>query len=86
MTHEEAHRLAIVLESLRGSVDTGFATVRGDINLLARAERSNSDDIKALDGRVSLLEGRRFPLPTVGGIMGVAGVCVSVLTLFSKGG
>lgn len=85
MTQDDAHRLALALEALRGSVDTGFATIRGDINLLARAENHNREDIAALDGRVKSLEDRRFPIPTIGGIMGVAGVCVSVVAL-TRGG
>ena len=85
MTADEAHRLALALEALRGSVDTGFATIRGDINLLARAENHNREDIADLDGRVKSLEDRRFPIPTIGGIMGVAGVCVSVVAL-TRGG
>lgn len=85
MTQDEAHRLALALEGLRGTVETGFATVRGDINLLARGEAMNVRETQELDARVSALEARRFPLPTIGGIMGVAGAVFAGLSLV-KGG
>lgn len=81
MSPDETHRLAIALESLKGTVSEGFATVRGDINLLARGEHNNTLRIDALDKDVEELKARRFPLPTIGGIMGVAGVIVSVVAL-----
>lgn len=81
MSPDETHRLALALESLRGTVETGFATVRGDINLLARGEHHNTQRITDLEDDVEELKARRFPLPTIGGIMGVAGVIVSVVAL-----
>ena len=36
----ELHRIALSIERLEGKVETGFAVVRGDINLLARGEGS----------------------------------------------
>lgn len=79
MTPAEAHRLELLITE-------GFATIRGDINLLARAEHENGQDIEKLDTRVGNLEVRRFPLPTIGGIMGVLAVCVSVISLVSGKG
>lgn len=58
-------------------MDTGFAKVSGEINLLARGMQSNADDLDKVTDRVSQLEERRFPLSTTGGIMGFAGVIVS---------
>lgn len=85
MTQDEAHRLALALEAVRGTMETGFATVRGDINLLARGEQMNASELQAMDTRVSALEARRFPLPTIGGIMGVAGAVFAGMSLL-KGG
>lgn len=81
MSPDETHRLAIAVENLRGTVQEGFAVVRGDLNLLARGENHNTRRIDDLEGDVEELKARRFPLPTIGGIMGVAGVCVSVVAL-----
>lgn len=83
MSPDETHRLALAVENLRGDLQTGFATVRGDLNLLARGENHNTSRIDALETDVDELKSRRFPLPTIGGIMGVAGVCVSVVALLN---
>lgn len=85
MTPAEAHRLSLALEALRGTMESGFTAVRGDINLLAHKESRNSSDLRELDDRVDALEERRFPLPTIGGIMGVAGVVISLASVL-KGG
>lgn len=81
----EARALERSIYELHRLTETGFATVRGDINVLATKESRNSRDIEDLDGRIERLEERRFPLPMIGGIMGIAGVCVSVMSLI-KGG
>lgn len=85
MTQDETHRLALAVESLRGTVETGFAAVRGDINVLATRESRNASDIEKLDTRVENLESRRFPLPTIGGLCGVAAVLLSVIQVLGKG-
>lgn len=77
----DLHRLALALEQLNGTVSTGFATVRGDINLLARGEHENTRRIDALETDVEALKERRFPLPTIGGLMGIAGVVISTISL-----
>lgn len=81
----EARQLERQIGDLHRLTETGFATVRGDINVLATKESRNSGDIEDLDDRLVKLEERRFPLPMIGGIMGIAGVCVSVMSLV-KGG
>lgn len=85
MSPDETHRLAIAVENLRGTVQEGFAVVRGDLNLLARGENHNTRRLDDLEGDVEELKARRFPIPTIGGLMGVAGVGISVLALFQKG-
>jgi hypothetical protein len=82
---DEAHRLAIALESLNGTVTTGFATVRGDINLLARGEHENTRRIDELETDVEELKSRRFPLPVIGGLCGIAAVLLSVIDVLGKG-
>lgn len=81
MTQEEAHRLALALEALRGSVDNGITAVRGDINLLAHRADTNRKDIDEHDARIGSLEERRFPLHVVGSIMSVAAVVLAGLSL-----
>ena len=74
---DDLHRMALAMETLNGTVQTGFATVRGDINLLARAERQNGEDIDKLDSRVGKLEERRWPIQITQGVMSVAAVAIA---------
>lgn len=74
---DDLHRVALAMETLNGTVQTGFATVRGDINLLARAERQNGEDIDKLDSRVGKLEERRWPVQITQGVMSVAAVAIA---------
>lgn len=85
MSEAEIHRLAVAVETLSGKMDTGVATLRGDINLLAQAQHGTHEDVRDIDLRVKDLEGRRFPLAVTSGTMGVAAVAVSVYAAFGKG-
>jgi hypothetical protein len=81
----ESQRIEIALEALRGTMNSGFAALRGDINLLARGEYTNTRAIEDLGDRVDSLEERRFPLPVLGGILGVVGVLVSIVSVIRGG-
>jgi hypothetical protein len=81
----DLHRLAVAVERLAGDLNTGVATLRGDINVLATKESRNASDILDVEQRVTALEERRFPLPTIGGIMGVAGVVISLVSALGRG-
>jgi hypothetical protein len=81
----DLHRLALAMEQLNGTVQTGFATVRGDINLLARAEHQNGEDIDKLDTRVGKLEERRWPLQITQGVMSVAAVAIAGYAAIGRG-
>lgn len=70
---------------LEGSVNTGFQRVEGELSLLRRGERETVDDIKDLRTDVDELQSRRFPLPVIGGLMGVAAVAMSGFTLVRGG-
>lgn len=85
MSPDETHRLALAVEALRGSVETGFAAVRGDINGLSIRETRTASDVNELRAEVEGLKDRRFPLPVVGGVMGFAGVVVSLVAALGKG-
>lgn len=83
MSPDEGRALERAIADLQRTTETGFATVRGDINLLARGEALNVAETQKLVVRVAALEDRRFPLPTIGGLMGVLAVGVSVVTALS---
>ena len=79
MTPAESHRLELLITE-------GFGAVRSDINLLARGEQEIGRRVIELEKDVGALKARNFPLPTIGCIMGVAGVCVSVVALVTGKG
>lgn len=85
MSPDETHRLALAVEAMRGTMETGFATVRGDINALAIRESGNATEITKLRGEVDALKERRFPFPVIGGMCGVAAVLLTVIQVLGKG-
>ena len=84
MSPDETHRLALALEAMRGTMETGFATLRGDINMLARGESANTARIDDLEDEVDAIKSRQFPLHVVGGLCVVGSLALSVFTLLGK--
>lgn len=80
----ELHRIALSIERLEGKVETGFAVVRGDINLLARGEGHLRNDVEGLEKDVEELKSRRFPLPVIGGLCGVGALVLSGFQMTGK--
>ena len=84
MSESDLHRLAVAVETLSGTMREGFATVRGDINVLSTREARNAEDIRGLEERTTRLEDRRFPLTVTNGIMSVAAVALSLYVALGK--
>jgi hypothetical protein len=82
MGPDETHRLALALESLKGLMEAGFATVRGDINLLSRGEHRNTERIENLESDVDKLKERRFPIQLIGSVCVVGSLALSVFSVF----
>lgn len=76
-TDGELSRIAVAMERMNGEMATGFATVRGDINLLARGEQANSRRLDDVEADVEKLKGGRFPWPVITGICAVAAFALS---------
>lgn len=66
---------------LEGAVNTGFATIQGEINLL----KSGQEETQKLRTDVDALKERRFPLPVIGGLVGFAALGLSAFTLVRGG-
>lgn len=73
----ELHRLALAVEGLSGKMETGFATVRGDINLLSRGESTNARRLDAVEEDVEELKKSRFPWPVITGVCAVSALALS---------
>lgn len=94
MTVPEAS-VAVELERLRGTVATGFAEVKGSLNVLVeRSDRNERDlqqlrqdtekDVTELRADIEALKKNRWPLPTIGVLAGVAGAATGAVALFAR--
>ncbi|AGP56813.1 MULTISPECIES: hypothetical protein [Streptomyces] len=81
MTHSAPHEpsVAIELEKLRGTMAEGFARVDGSLALLV--QRSDQTDRQLVDHetRLGALERSRWPLPSIGALVGLAGLVLAAL-------
>ncbi|MEU4066568.1 hypothetical protein AB0F25_30015 [Streptomyces wedmorensis] len=79
MTDPTPSDVALELERLRATVETGFAKVDGSLALLV--QRSDQTDARLADHeqRLDALEKNRWPLPSIGALAGVAGLALAVL-------
>jgi hypothetical protein len=80
---EELHRIAVAIERLDAKVEVGFATMRGDMRLVGHGLETTVKRVDDVEDDVEQLKSRRFPLPVIGGLCGVAAV---VLTGFQMTG
>ncbi|MEU1778090.1 MULTISPECIES: hypothetical protein [Streptomyces] len=78
MTMPDQATVAVELERLRGSVDTGFARLEGRLDVLLQRTDTVEADIVALGQRVTALEKGRWPLPSLAALVGLAALLVSV--------
>lgn len=83
--NDDRDTLRDIVLRLEGTVNAGFAGVRGEMRLLQRGETDTVRRVGELEEDVDELKGRRFPLPVTGGIMGVLAVCMSAFTLVRGG-
>ncbi|WP_424891778.1 hypothetical protein [Streptomyces sp. XH2] len=70
--------VAVELERLRGSVDTGFARLEGRLDVLLQRTTAAETDIAAMEARIAALEKARWPLPSLAAIVGVAALLLSL--------
>ena len=71
------------LAELQGSVNAGFATVKGDLGLLL--QRADQTDRALADhaARLTALERGRWPLPSIAALTAIASI---VITLWQTSG
>lgn len=69
--------VAAELAGLRGEMNTGFAGIKGQLDLIASRQQSTTEDIAKLSGelekldvRVTALEERRWPIGPIAAISG----------------
>ncbi|MFC8495344.1 hypothetical protein ACFUJU_32045 [Streptomyces sp. NPDC057235] len=78
MTDPTPGDVALELERLRSTVETGFARLDGSLALLV--QRSDQSDARLADHeqRLDALEKSRWPLPSVLALIGVIGLALTL--------
>lgn len=70
---------AVALERLRATVEVGFARIDGALALLVQRSDQTEGRLDELENRVDELEDRRWPLPSIGALVGLAGLTLAAL-------
>ncbi|WP_075662758.1 hypothetical protein [Streptomyces acidiscabies] len=70
---------AVALERLRGTVEVGFARIDGALALLVQRSDQTEGRLDDLETRVDELDNRRWPLPSIGALVGLAGLALAAL-------
>jgi hypothetical protein len=71
--------VAVEIARLRGEMTTGFAEIKGQLDVIVQAQAANSQDIAELDKRVSALEARRWPIGSVAALSGAVSAVVAAV-------
>ncbi|WP_406353274.1 hypothetical protein [Streptomyces sp. NBC_00658] len=70
---------AVALERLRGTVEVGFARIDGALALLVQRSDQTDERLDEFEARLDELERRRWPLPSIGALTGLAGLVLAAL-------
>lgn len=87
--------VAAELAELRGEMAAGFARLEGQLNLINQTQQRTVQDVedlevstdarfKALDGRVSALEARRWPIASLTAVSGAVSAAVAGVALLVR--
>jgi hypothetical protein len=83
-TPSDPAAVAVELEKLRGTMETGFAKVDGSLALLVQRGDQTERRIDDHEQRLDTLERTRWPLPSIAALVGVSGLAVSLWQLAAK--
>ncbi|MFI0593710.1 hypothetical protein [Streptomyces griseus] len=76
--------VAVELERLRGTMETGFATVNGSLALLAQRTDQTDRALADHEKRLDALERNRWPLPSIAALVAVIGLALTLWQLAQK--
>lgn len=65
--------IAVALAGLKGAVDTGFATVNGQLNVALERQNGADREIKDLKRKLTLLEAKMYKLAITAALCGGGG-------------
>ncbi|MCG0065047.1 hypothetical protein L0F81_17380 [Streptomyces tricolor] len=70
--------VALELERLRGTCETGFTRVDGQLALLVQRGDQTDKDIAELKAEVEALKRARWPLPSIAAVVSVSALGVTL--------
>lgn len=76
--------VAVELERIRGTMETGFARIDGSLALLVQRSDQTEKALDDHDRRLDALERARWPLPSIAAVVGVTGLCLSLWQLSAR--
>lgn len=78
MTPPESASVALELERLRGTCETGFTRLDGQLALLVQRNDQTDKAVDELEARVTALERSRWPLPSIAALVSVGALAITV--------
>ncbi|MGC5343637.1 hypothetical protein [Streptomyces sp. DT171] len=83
-TPSDPAAVAVELEKLRGTMETGFATVNGSLALVAQRTDQTDRILTDHEQRLDALERARWPLPSIAALVAVIGLALTLWQLAQK--
>ncbi|MFD3790770.1 hypothetical protein [Streptomyces cyaneofuscatus] len=83
-TPSDPAAVAVELEKLRGTMETGFATVNGSLALVAQRTDQTDRILSDHEQRLDALERARWPLPSIAALVAVIGLTLTLWQLSQK--
>lgn len=83
-TPSDPAAVAVELEKLRGTMETGFATVNGSLALVAQRTDQTDRILNDHEQRLDALERARWPLPSIAAMVAVIGLALTLWQLAQK--
>ncbi|MGW4727678.1 hypothetical protein ACWEQC_00490 [Streptomyces shenzhenensis] len=77
-TPSDPAAVAVELEKLRGTMETGFARVDGSLALLVQRGDQTDRQLADHETRLDALERNRWPLPSLAALVAVCGLFLSL--------
>jgi hypothetical protein len=73
MNEDDTGSIAVALAGLKGAVDTGFATINGQLNVALERQNGAEREIKELKRKVAQLEAKMWKLAMAAAAVGTGG-------------
>jgi hypothetical protein len=83
-TPSDPAAVAVELEKLRGTMETGFARVDGSLALLVQRGDQTDRAIADHESRLDALERNRWPLPSLAALVALCGLILSLWQLANR--